>query len=139
MRALSPLVWAVGGLAVYIVGTLASLIALSPETFQRFGSLGVAAAILFFTDRLLKIELSRQRTVEAILHEFGLRFEVMQSGIEPTEMPEEGYSADYLEQESEFTRLRRRAERINAVNVVLLTVSTLQWGFGDAALRALTE
>lgn len=139
MRALSPLVWAIAGLATYIVGSTASLIAHNPDVFQRFGSLGVAAAILFFTDRLLKIELNRQQSVEAILHEYGLRFEVMQSGIKPTEMPEKGYSTDYLDEEQAFTRLRRRAERINAVNIVLLTVSTLQWGFGAPILRALAS
>ncbi|MDD9715908.1 hypothetical protein PVW48_04090 [Dinoroseobacter sp. PD6] len=132
-----PRAVAVLGLAIYILGTFLSLALGHPELFQRFGALGVAAAILFFTDRLTQIELTRQRAVEALLHEYGLRFEALHAGIRPEEIPEAGYTLDFLAEESAFTRLRRKAEAISAGNTGLLSVATLQWGFGDLAVRAL--
>ena len=123
------------GLVAYLIGTLISLIQLSPDAFQRFGSLGVAASILFFTDRLLQIELRRQNAVERILHEFGLELEVMKEGVAPKDIPNEGYVTDYLNEELEFATLRDHAERINSRNIFLLTIATTQWGFGDIFLR----
>lgn len=122
-------------LAVYVVGTLWALLTSHAEFVQRFGSLGVAAAILFFTDRLLEIELNRQRAVERMLHEYGLRFEAVAAGLPPEELPEKGYDTDFLDEEGEFHRLRDRSARIQAGNIFLLTVATLQWGFGDIFLR----
>ncbi|MEM1078968.1 MAG: hypothetical protein AAGI09_10610 [Pseudomonadota bacterium] len=132
-----PRAVAVLGLAVYLLGSLLSLTSGHPELFQRFGALGVAAAILFFTDRLTQIELTRQRAVEAMLHEYGLRFEAIASGTKPEDLPNEGYTLDFLDEESAFTRLRRKAEAINSGNTGLLSVATLQWGFGDLAVEAL--
>ncbi|MGG7643984.1 hypothetical protein ACQ5SP_04135 [Rhodovulum sp. YNF3179] len=136
-RLADPGLWATVGLGVYLLGTAVSLATGATGVFQRFGSLGVAAAILFFTDRLLKLELERQRTVERMLHEYGVEFEVLREGIPPRELPPGGYEADYLSEEAKFSRLRRRAGRINALNIVLLTVATLQWGFGDVFLEFL--
>ncbi|MEO0700654.1 MAG: hypothetical protein AAFY80_00820 [Pseudomonadota bacterium] len=122
------------GLAIYLLGTIISIATSAPEMFQRFGSLGVAAAVLFFTDRLLTIELNRQKAVEKMLHEYGLRFEALSSGIAPGDLPTTGYSTDFLHEESAFNQLRRRASRTQTRNIVLLTAATLQWGFGDLFL-----
>lgn len=132
-----PRAVAVLGLAVYLLGSLLSLTSGHPELFQRFGALGVAAAVLFFTDRLTQIELARQRAVEALLHEYGLRFEAIASGTKPEDLPNEGYTLDFLEEETVFSRLRRKAEAISSGNTALLSVATLQWGFGDLAVEAL--
>lgn len=126
---------AVLGLVAYVAGSLYALATGNVGMFQRFGSLGVAAAILFFTDRLLQIELNRQKAVEKLLHEYGLRFEALSAGIPPDDLPERGYSADFLDEEAEFNALRARAARINAGSIVLLTVATLQWGFGEVFLQ----
>lgn len=123
------------GLGVYTVGTIASLIAQNADMFQRFGSIGVAAAILFFTDRLLQVELRRQESVERILHEFGVELEVMKEGVPAKDIPNEGFEVDYLEEEAKFSTLRGHAEKINSRNIVLLTVATLQWGFGEIFVR----
>ena len=128
-------VMALVGLAAYILGTLYSIVSGNHHLFQRFGSIGVAAAILFFTDRLLQIELRRQKTVERILHEYGLELEVMREGIDPRELPATGFLTDYLTEEVQFQALRDRAARINSRNIFLLTAATLQWGFGDAFLN----
>ena len=133
-RRLSRLV-ATLGVGAYIIGSLISIAAQSPDVFQRFGSLGVAAAILFFTDRLLQIELRRQAAVERILHEFGLEIEVMKEGVAAKDIPEKGYVTDYLDEELNFATLRGHAERINSRNIFLLTIATTQWGFGDIFLR----
>lgn len=130
---------AVVGVAIYLLGTIYSILTSDHILFQRFGSLGVAAAILFFTDRLLQVELRRQKTVERILHEYGLELEVMREGIEPRDLPATGFLTDYLEEEVQFQRLRDRAERINSRNIFLLTIATLQWGFGDAFLNWATS
>lgn len=129
---------ATAALILYLVGSCVALIGRMPDEFHRFGSLGVAAAILFFTDRLMQIELTRQRTVERILHEYGLELEVMKGGIAPQDLPGKGFLADYIEEEVRFDILRDKATRINSRNIVLLTVATLQWGFGDLALAWLT-
>lgn len=126
---------AVLGVAAYLLGTLYSIVSGDHHLFQRFGSIGVAAAILFFTDRLLEIELRRQKTVERILHEYGLELEVMREGIDPRDLPSTGFLTDYLEEELQFQSLRNRAERINSRNIFLLTIATLQWGFGDTFLN----
>jgi len=132
-----PRAVALVALATYVGGTALCLITGHPDLFQRFGALGVAAAVLFFTDRLTQIELTRQRAVEAMLHEYGLRFEALASGTIPEDLPNEGYTLDYLTEESAFTRLRRKAEAINSGNTALLSIATLQWGFGDLAVEAL--
>ncbi|MEM9394543.1 MAG: hypothetical protein AAGA38_11835 [Pseudomonadota bacterium] len=131
-----PRAVALAALVTYVCGTALCLITGHPELFQRFGALGVAAAVLFFTDRLTQIELTRQRAVEAMLHEYGLRFEALASGTTPEELPNKGYTLDFLDEESVFTRLRRKAEAINSGNTALLSVATLQWGFGDLAVEA---
>ncbi len=123
------------GLSAYLIGSFFSIALQNPDAFQRFGSLGVAAAILFFTDRLLQIELRRQAAVERILHEFGLELEVMKEGVAPKYIPNEGYVTDYLDEELQFATLRDHAERINSRNILLLTMATTQWGFGDVFLR----
>ncbi|MEL6643924.1 MAG: hypothetical protein AAFQ79_08320 [Pseudomonadota bacterium] len=123
------------GLSAYVVGTITAIIIGAPELFQRFGSLGVASAVLFFTDRLLAIELNRQRAVEEMLHEYGLRFEALSSGIPPEDLPEKGYGVDFLDEETAFNQLRRHASRIQTRNIFLLTAATLQWGFGDLFLN----
>ena len=111
-----------------------------PDRLSRvMAVLGVAAAILFFTDRLLQLELRRQRTVERILHEYGLELEVLREGIDPRDLPATGFLTDYLEEEVQFQTLRDRAERINSRNIFLLTIATLQWGFGDAFLNWATS
>lgn len=129
---------AVVGLTAYVAGTAVSLLRGDPDLFHRFGSLGVAAAVLFFTERLLKIELERQRRVERMLHEYGLELEVMKMGTPPTDIPREGYVIDFLTEERHFNHLRATADRVNAANVLLLSVATLQWGFGDLILHAVT-
>lgn len=126
---------AILGLAAYLIGTIYSLTTQNAHLFQRFGSIGVAAAILFFTDRLQQIELNRQKAVERILHEYGLELEVMKEGVDAKDIPGEGFLTDYLEEEVKFQTLRDRAERINSRNIFLLTIATLQWGFGDAFLN----
>lgn len=123
------------GLLAYVLGTIAAIVAKNPGAFQRFGAIGTAAAVLFFTDRLAQIELRRQKTVERILHEFGLELEVLKEGVEPKELPNEGYVTDYLAEEAQFDHLRGHAERINSRNIFLLTIATLQWGFGDEFLN----
>ena len=128
---------AIIGLVVYLVGTVVSLATLDPGTFQRFGSLGVAAAILFFSDRLMQIELNRQRSVERILHEYGLELGALKEGTPPKDIPIDGYVIDYLTEERGFDKLRARAERITLANTILLTGATLQWGFGDLLLMAM--
>ncbi|MGB5557347.1 MAG: hypothetical protein WBN04_04965 [Paracoccaceae bacterium] len=130
---------AVIGVAAYILGTLSSILLGEHHLFQRFGSIGVAAAILFFTDRLLQIELRRQKTVERILHEYGLELEVLREGIDPRDLPATGFLTDYLEEEVQFEALRDRSARINSRNIFLLTIATLQWGFGDAFLNWVTS
>lgn len=126
---------AVFGFIAWVVGTLITLFEGSSELFQRFGSIGVAASVLFFTDRLLKIELSRQRSVERLLHEYGIELQAMKSGTNPTDIPSEGYVVDFLTEERNFDKLRNRADNFNAANVGLMTITTLQWGFGDYFLR----
>lgn len=126
---------AIFGLLAYVVGAIVSVVFKNPDMFQRFGALGVAAAILFFTDRLQQIELNRQKTVERILHEFGLELEVMKEGVPAKDIPNEGFLTDYLEEEVQFQSLREKAERINSRNIFLLTIATLQWGFGDTFLK----
>jgi hypothetical protein len=128
---------AVVGLVAWAIGSGVSLARVDADLFHRFGALGVAAAVLFFTDRLLKIELQRQRTVEKLLHEYGLELEVMKSGTDPREIPAQGYVIDFLTEERQFDRLRASADRINVANVALLTLSTLQWGFGDLFLTGM--
>lgn len=128
---------AILGLAVWAIGSAWAILGASPGLFHRFGALGVAASVLFFTDRLLKIELSRQRSVERLLHEYGLELEVMRSGTPPTDIPARGYVIDFLTEERNFDRLRHSADRFQTMNVGLLTVSTLQWGFGDLFLTYL--
>lgn len=130
-------VFAVLGLMAWTVGSALSLGFDDPAQFQRFGALGVAAAVLFFSDQLTTIELDRQRTVERLLHEYGLELEVLKSGTDPRDLPARGYVIDYLTEERHFDRLRARADRINAANIVLLTLSTLQWGFGDLMMIAM--
>ncbi|MFT6452689.1 MAG: hypothetical protein ACJA06_002192 [Halocynthiibacter sp.] len=126
---------AIIALAFYLLGTIGALYAQNSGAFHRFGSLGVAAAILFFTDRLLQIELKRQSAVERILHEYGLELEVLKEGVAPQDIPREGFLTDYLREEGHFSGLRQAAERTNARNIILLTLATLQWGFGDLAMR----
>lgn len=135
----APRLVAVLALLTYVIGTIGAILASHPEYFQRFGSLGVAAAILFFTDILLQIELRRQGAVERILHEFGLELEVMKEGVEPKDMPNQGYVTDYLAEEVNFASLREHAERINSRNIILLTLATLQWGFGEPFLNWATR
>jgi hypothetical protein len=122
---------AFAGLAAYAAGSVFSLYIVDAETFQRFGALGVAAAFLFFTDRLTKIELGRQRSVERLLHEYGVELAALRQGKPATEIPLEGFAVDFLTEERNFDRLRRQADWFNAANVVLITAATLQWGFGD--------
>ncbi len=119
------------GLAAWAVGTLAALSFGNAEVFQRFGALGNASAILFFSDRLAQIELERQKSVEKLLHEYGIELTALKDGVPPTELPKEGFSVDFLTEERNFDMLRRRADVFSFSNVVLLAVSTMQWGFGD--------
>ncbi|MDF1871200.1 hypothetical protein [Vannielia sp.] len=127
---------AIVGLAAWAIGTLGSVLGqLNPDLFHRFGALGVAASVLFFSDRMLQVELARQRSVERMLHEFGVELEVMRSGTEPTDIPSEGYVVDFLTEERNFDALHQRADLNSTFNVALLTVATLQWGFGDMFLR----
>ena len=125
------------GLAAYAVGTALSLYFIDAETFQRFGALGVAASFLFFTDRLTKIELGRQRSVERLLHEYGVELAALRQGKDPKEIPPEGFAVDFLTEERNFDRLRRQADGFNAANVMLMTAATLQWGFGDRLVHRL--
>ncbi|MEE4120974.1 MAG: hypothetical protein V2I65_18385 [Paracoccaceae bacterium] len=138
LRRLSRAV-AIVGLAAWAIGSAVALATRAPDLFHRFGALGVAASVLFFTDRLLRIELARQRAVERLLHEYGVELEAMRAGTPPTELPRHGYIIDYLVEERRFGALRQTADRFQAANIGLLTVSTLQWGFGDLLLSALTE
>lgn len=119
------------GLTAWAIGTVLALYWGEAGTFQRFGSLGVAASVLFFSDRLLKIELSRQRSVERLLHEYGVELAAMRQGTQATDIPPEGYAVDFLTEERNFDLLRHQADLFNFGNVLLLTVATLQWGFGD--------
>lgn len=119
------------GLTVWALGTIFMLLRGNAELFQRFGALGAAASILFFTDRLTKIELGRQKSVEKLLHEYGIELMAIKQGKPPTEIPQEGYAVDFLTEERNFDQLRTQAEMFNFLNVMLLTVATLQWGFGD--------
>lgn len=122
---------AFAGLGIYAAGSALSLYIVDADTFQRFGALGVAAAFLFFTDRLTKIELGRQRSVERLLHEYGVELAALRQGKDAKDIPSAGYSVDFLTEERNFDRLRRQADWFNAANVVLITAATLQWGFGD--------
>jgi hypothetical protein len=122
------------GLIVWAVGSVWALTAGSADLFHRFGALGVAASVLFFSDRLLKIELSRQRSVERLLHEYGVELAAMKEGKAATEIPRDGYVVDFLTEERNFDALRHQADVFNIANVTLMTVATLQWGFGDRML-----
>ncbi|MEL6450832.1 MAG: hypothetical protein AAFQ19_06195 [Pseudomonadota bacterium] len=119
------------GLAAWGIGTVLSLWAGSAGVFQRFGALGSAAAVLFFSDRLAQIELERQTSVEKILHEYGLELAALKDGVRPEDLPKTGFAVDFLTEERNFGALRLRADRFSYANVMLLTVATLQWGFGD--------
>lgn len=119
------------GLAAWAIGTVWAWSIGSADMFHRFGALGVAASVLFFSDRLLKIELSRQRSVERLLHEYGVELAALRQGTKPTDIPQEGYAVDFLTEERNFDLLRRQADLFNFSNVLLLTGATLQWGFGD--------
>ena len=55
----------------------------------------------------------------------------MKAGTDTKENPERGYVLDFLTEEREFDKLRAVADRFNLANIVLLTLSTLQWGFGE--------
>jgi len=123
------------GVAAYLIGTFSSIAMLNPEMFQRFGSLGVASAILFFTDRLLQVELRRQASVERILHEYGLEFEELKHGVPARELPGSGIETNFRSEEAKFLKLRDHAERINSRNILLLTLATVQWGFGEVFLK----
>ncbi len=127
------------GAAVYLIGTTASIFMVNPEMFQRFGSLGVAAAILFFTDRLLQVELRRQKSVERILHEYGLELSELKDCVAPRDIPGKGIETVFRAEEAKFLKLRNHAERINSRNMFLLTVATLQWGFGEVFLNWVTR
>lgn len=122
---------AYAGLTAYGSGSAWSLIGGDADLFHRFGALGVAASFLFFSDRLTKIELGRQRSVERLLHEYGVELAAMRQGKNATEIPPEGYAVDFLTEERNFGALRRQAGLFNFMNVLLMTASTLQWGFGD--------
>jgi hypothetical protein len=126
------------GAVVYLIGTISSIFSANPEMFQSFGSLGVAAAILFFTDRLLQVELRRQKSVELILHEYGIELEEMKDGVSPREIPGRGIETNFREEEAKFLHLRDNAEHINSRNIVLLTLATVQWGFGEVFLNWVT-
>ena len=128
---------AFAGLAVWAIGTALMVWFENAELFQRFGALGVAASVLFFTDRLAKIEQGRQKTVEKILHEFGIDLTALKQGTAPTQIPTKGYTVDFLTEERNFDSLRQKADLFNFVNVLLLTVATLQWGFGDRWVNVL--
>jgi len=119
------------GLAAWGIGTLTVMIHTQADLFQRMGALGVAASVLFFTDQLGRIEQARQRTVETLLHEFGLALDSLRHGADVTELAKIEDAVDVLAEEQNFERLRRRADALNGLNVVLLTLTTLQWGFGD--------
>ncbi|WP_116132160.1 hypothetical protein [Tropicimonas sp. IMCC34043] len=119
------------GLCVWVTGSLASFYVGDASMFQRFGSLGSAVAVLLFTDRLTRIELSRQRTVERLLHEFGVEMEQLKAGADPRDIPRRGYVIDFLTEERKFDQLRGSAGRWGMLNTALLTLATLQWGFGD--------
>lgn len=125
------------GLAAWAIGTVLVLVGSNAELFQRFGALGVAASVLFFTDRLAKIELGRQKSVEKLLHEYGIELTAIKQGTPPSEIPQDGYAVDFLTEERNFDKLRAQAETFNFFNVVLLTVATLQWGFGDRLVNHL--
>jgi len=125
-------------MAAWAVGTVVVLLADNAELFQRFGALGVAASVLFFTDRLAKIELGRQKSVEKLLHEYGVELTALKQGTAPEDIPQEGYAVDFLTEERNFDQLREQAEMFNFFNVLLLTVATLQWGFGDRLVNHLT-
>ncbi len=124
-----------GGLLVYVIGSIVAVFLGAPVLFQRFGSIGVASAILFFDDRLLQVELQRRASVERILREYGLELEVLKEGIDPRSMPKHGYVIDYLREEARLKALRQHAARINSVNIFLLSIATVQWGFGDVFLN----
>lgn len=127
------------GLTAYIVGSAVSLYVADADSFHRFGALGVAASFLFFSDRLTKIELGRQRSVERLLHEYGVELAVLRSGKAATEIPLDGFAVDYLTEERNFDTLRHKADTFNIFNVLLITVATLQWGFGDKIIVWLSE
>lgn len=119
------------GLAAWMIGTAWTWADGYAGLFQRFGALGVAASVLFFSDRLLKIELGRQRSVERLLHEYGVELAALRQGTAATDIPQEGYAVDFLTEERKFDALRRQADLFNVANTFLLTFATLQWGFGD--------
>lgn len=129
---------AFAGLAAWAIGTVVVLVLGDAELFQRFGALGVAASVLFFTDRLAKIERGRQKSVEKLLHEYGVELTAMKQGTPPEDIPQEGYAVDFLTEERNFDMLREKAQFFNFINVLLLTVATLQWGFGDRLLNHIT-
>lgn len=119
------------GLAAYGAGSSWAFMAGNADLFHRFGALGVAASFLFFSDRLTKIELGRQRSVERLLHEYGVELAALRQGKQATEIPPEGYAVDFLTEERNFDALRRKADLFTMFNVTLMTAATLQWGFGD--------
>jgi hypothetical protein len=130
-------IFAFAGLAAYFVGSMLALYSGNADAFHRFGALGVAASFLFFSDRLTKIELGRQRSVERLLHEYGVELAALRQGKPATEIPLEGFAVDFLTEERNFDQLRRQADVFNVLNVLLMTAATLQWGFGDLAVLRL--
>lgn len=127
------------GLAAYFAGSLHALWAGDGDQFHRFGALGVAASFLFFSDRLTRIELGRQRSVERLLHEYGVELAALRQGKSATEFPPEGFAVDFLTEERNFDQLRQQADLFNVFNVLLMTAATLQWGFGDQLIGRVTS
>lgn len=126
------------GLAAWFIGTAIALYYGAAETVQRFGALGVAASVLFFSDRLTQIELGRQRSVERLLHEYGVELAALRQGTPADKLPKEGFAVDFLTEERNFDGLRQKADLFNFFNVMLMTLATLQWGFGDRIVMRLT-
>ena len=108
------------------------------ELFQRAGAMGVAAATLFFSDRLTQIELLRQSRVENLLHELGVEIDALKQGVRHEDKPKTGRTVDYLtEEERNFGKLRQQADVFGFFNVILLTLATMQWGFGDRMVNTM--
>lgn len=123
------------GLKVSTSSTFTKLLREIANFFQRFGAVGGAASVLFCTDRLTRIELGRQKSVENVLHVYREEFVAIKQSVIPECISKEGYAVDFQTEQRSFDKSRCEAEMSNFLNVPLLIVAAPQWRFGDWIVR----
>lgn len=79
----------------------------------------------------MQIEQDRRRCVAKLRHEYGVELMAIKQGTAPGSIPKEGYAADFLTEERNFDLMRGQADLFPFLNVMLLTLTPLQWAGGD--------